>query len=118
MFAGGILVAALIGVMPRVESAYRDIALVSIVLFGFLGIAGLGIALAQWIDDLVLKQHDRPWHRLPKIIFIAAGVVVPVPLYLLGAIDLVDLCLSLLAIGLFIGFRAGTAIALWRQMHE
>lgn len=48
----------------------------------------------------------------------ANNVTDPVPLYLLGAIDLVDLCLTLLAIGLFIGFRAGTAIALWRQMHE
>jgi hypothetical protein len=115
MFAGGMFVAAIIGALPSIESAYRDIALVAIVLFGFLGVAGLGIALAEWIEDLVFEQHDRPWHRLSKIIFIAAAVIVPVPLCLLGAIDLGDLCLTLLAIGLFIGFRAGTAMALWRQ---
>jgi hypothetical protein len=117
-FAGGMFVVALIGAMPSAESVYRDICLVVIVLFGFPGMAGLCIALAEWIDDLVLEQHDRPWHRLPKIIFIAAAVIVPVPLYLLGAIDLVELCLTLLTIGLFIGFRAGAAIALWRQMQS
>lgn len=111
MFTVGLIIVGMIGALPFIASDYREFVQLALTVGGFLGVAALVlvVALAEWIDDLVLGKHDRAWHRLVKFVFIVIATILPVVLYLLKAVDLVDLCLILLGFGLFIGFRAAAA---------